>query len=135
MLVYFLYSWQKIFMNKNMVSNHNLCVLFISFFSKMYNKKKLLPCGPLNGCFLFWLGSKWIVCECIQFNALDWLVWQKNLTPGEVSCLLRRSCKPVFFLSVILSTTREIKYLPETNNFPPLAWGLEYSQHLPLGVS
>ena len=35
----FLYSWQKIFTNKNIFSNHDLHVLFISFFSKIDNKK------------------------------------------------------------------------------------------------
>ena len=33
----FLYDWQKIFTNKNIFSKHVLHVLFISFFSKMYN--------------------------------------------------------------------------------------------------
>ena len=34
----FLYSWQKIFTNKNIFSKDDLHVLFISFFSKMYKK-------------------------------------------------------------------------------------------------
>ena len=41
----FLYSWQKIFTNKNIFSKHDLHVLFISFFSKMYNKKLLFNLG------------------------------------------------------------------------------------------
>ena len=40
-ITHFLYSWQKIFMNKNIFSKHDQHVLFISFFSKMYNKKLL----------------------------------------------------------------------------------------------
>ena len=35
----FLYSWQKIFTNKNIFSKCDLHVLFITFFSKMYNEK------------------------------------------------------------------------------------------------
>ena len=35
----FLYGWQKIFTNKIIFLKHVLHVLFISFFSKMYNKK------------------------------------------------------------------------------------------------
>ena len=45
----FVYGWQKIFMDKNIVSKHNLHVLFISFFCKLYNKEKLFTAiGPLN---------------------------------------------------------------------------------------
>ena len=39
----FLYGWQKIFTNKNSFSKHDLHVLFISFFYKMYNKKNIYP--------------------------------------------------------------------------------------------
>ena len=42
----FLYGWQKIFTNKNIFSKHDLCVLFISFFCKMYNKEKLFTAVP-----------------------------------------------------------------------------------------
>ena len=38
----FLYGRQKIITNKNIFSKDDLHVLFISFFSKMYNKKKYL---------------------------------------------------------------------------------------------
>ena len=37
-ITHFLYGWQKILTNKNISSKHVLHVLFISFFSKMYNK-------------------------------------------------------------------------------------------------
>ena len=45
----FLYGWQKIFTNKNIFSIHDLHVLFISFFSKMYNKKLLFILGRSPG--------------------------------------------------------------------------------------
>ena len=41
----FLYGWQKIFSNKNIFSKHDLHVLFISFFSKMYIKKLVFILG------------------------------------------------------------------------------------------
>ena len=45
----FLYGLQKIFLNKNIFSKHDLHVLFISFFSKMYNKNLLfLAVGSFN---------------------------------------------------------------------------------------
>ena len=45
----FLYGWQKIFTNKNIFSKHDWHVLFISFFSKMYNKNFYLSCySPLS---------------------------------------------------------------------------------------
>ena len=37
----FLYGWPKTFTNKNIFSKRDLHVLFISFFSKIYNKREL----------------------------------------------------------------------------------------------
>ena len=37
----FLYGWQKILTNKNIFQKHDLHVLFIAFFCKMYNKENL----------------------------------------------------------------------------------------------
>ena len=42
--IVFIYGWQKIFTNKNIFSKHNLHALFISFFSKIHNKKNIYPC-------------------------------------------------------------------------------------------
>ena len=38
----FIYGWQKIFMNKNIFSKGDLHVMFITFFSKIYNKKTFI---------------------------------------------------------------------------------------------
>ena len=48
----FLYGWQKIFTNKNIFSKHDLHVLFISFFSKINNKKHLSNYRPLKKTYL-----------------------------------------------------------------------------------
>ena len=53
-IAYFLYGWQKIFTNKNIFSKGDLLFLFITFFSKMYNKKYyFLPDNPHKNKFSF----------------------------------------------------------------------------------
>ena len=67
---HFLYGWQKIFTNKNIFPKDDQHVLFISFFSKMYNKKK---------------SSSWLVLKFIIVIVLETLSKNFRFTQWKLS--------------------------------------------------